>query len=400
MVKLKLSRRSEVVQPSPTLAIGAQAKAMKAKGIDVVSLASGEPDFDTPDYIKDAAIAALRAGFTKYTATAGIPELRDAVARKLTKDNDFRVAAEHVLVSNGAKHSLYNLFQALLDEGDEVVIFSPYWVSYPELVGLAGGKAVIVETRVHDGYVPDPDALRRALTPRTQAVVINSPCNPTGAVLSRENLAAIAGVLRNHQCLIVSDDIYEPLVYEGRTFCNIANAAPDLAPRTVIVNGCSKTYAMTGWRIGYAAGPATLIAAMTRIQDQSTSNVSSITQKAALAALTGPQDSIERMRTEYDRRRHRIVELLNSIDGISCPIPAGAFYAFPDISALLRKSHGGEPIRTSIKLAELLLNQARVATIPGAPFGAEGFLRLSFVNSMEQIEKGAVRIEEFVKTLH
>ena len=399
MLKLKLSRRSEAVKPSPTLAIGAQAKAMVANGIDVVSLAAGEPDFDTPENAREAAIAAIQGGFTKYTATAGIPELRQAIAEKLTRVNSFAVTPEQVLVSNGAKHSLFNLFQALLDDGDEVVIFSPYWVSYPDMIGVAGGRCVVVPTSPKTGYVPNPEALKRVLTPRTQAVVINSPGNPSGAVLDREDLIRLAAVLKDHDCLIVSDDIYEPLVYGGRRFQNMAQAVPELGPRMVIINGCSKTYAMTGWRIGYAAGPAKLISAMTRIQDQTTSNANSIAQKAALAAITGSQDRVEAMRLEFDRRRKRLVALLNEIEGFVCSEPFGAFYVFPDVSALLARRHQGEPVGNATRLAELLLQEAKVATIPGAPFGAEGHIRLSFATSMAQIEKGAVRIAEFVKTL-
>lgn len=398
-MRLRLARRAEVVKPSPTLAITAQAKALAAQGVDVVSFAGGEPDFDTPEHIKEAARRALAEGFTKYTATSGIPELKSAIVEKFARDVGFAITPQHVLVSCGAKHSLYNFFQALLDDGDEVVVFAPYWVSYPEMVALAGGRTVVVESHPDDDYAPDPKALARALTARTRAVVLNSPGNPTGAVYTRDQLAAVAEVIRDHECLVVSDDIYDALVYDGRRFESWVAIAPDLAARAVLVNGCSKTYAMTGWRIGYAAGPAPLIAAMGRIQDQSTSNPNSIAQKAAVAALTGAQEAVATMRAEFDRRRRRLVEALNAIDGIRCPLPRGAFYAFADVRALLSRRWRGEPVGTSQRLAELLLTHARVAAIPGAPFGAEGFLRLSFVTSLDSIEKGAVRLAHFVKDL-
>src|SRR5262249_4820330 len=265
---MKASRRLQPIKPSATLALTAKAKALAAKGVDVAALTAGEPDFDTPQYIKEAAIAALNSGFTKYTVTAGIPELRAAICDKLAKDNGLRYAPEQVLVSAGAKHSFYNFCQGVLNEGDEVIIFAPYWVSYPDMVRLAGGSPVIVETDERSGYAPDPEALARALSSRTRAVVINSPSNPTGAVLSSSQLQAMAEALRKHDCLIVSDDIYEKLIYRSEPFTNIANAAPDLFERVVVINGMSKAYAMTGWRLGYAAGPKEVIAAMQLVQDQ------------------------------------------------------------------------------------------------------------------------------------
>ncbi|MFY0577624.1 pyridoxal phosphate-dependent aminotransferase [Cystobacter fuscus] len=287
---MNLANRLKAIKPSPTLALNAKAKALAAQGVDVVSFAAGEPDFDTPDFIKQAAIDALNKGFTKYTPTAGIPELREAICAKLERDNHLTFAPEQVLVSVGAKHSLYNIFQALLNEGDEVIILSPYWVSYPDMVQLAGGKPVIIETREEDGFAPDPEAIRKALSPRTKALIINSPSNPSGVVLSRDTLAKIADAVRGHECLLVSDDIYEKLLYTGE-FANIGNVAPDLVPRLVVVNGMSKAFSMTGWRLGYTAGPKWLIAGMQMIQDQSTSNPSSFSQKAAVAALKGPSPS-------------------------------------------------------------------------------------------------------------
>ena len=398
-MNLQLARRLKAIKPSPTLALNARAKAMAAKGIDVASMAAGEPDFDTPTFIKDAAKAALDAGFTKYTPTGGIPELKAAICAKLEKENRLTFSPEQILVSCGAKHSLYNIFQALLSPGDEVVIFAPYWVSYPDMVRLADGEAVFVETQAQDNYAPDPSALRRALTPRTRAVVINSPSNPTGAVLSEQALKAMAEVLRGHDCLIITDDIYEKLLYTGGTFSNIANVAPDLAPRTVVVNGLSKAFSMTGWRIGYTAGPKELIAGMQMVQDQSTSNANSITQKAALAALTGPQDELKKMVEVFKTRRDLLVNGLNAIKGITCKSPDGAFYVFPDFGALIGKSYKGVPIPGSVRLSEVLLEEFKVAAVPGEPFGAEGYARLSFATSEAVIQKALERIGAFVSEL-
>jgi aspartate aminotransferase len=396
---MRLASRLAAIKPSPTLALNAKARALAQQGVDVVGFAAGEPDFDTPQFVKDAAVDALKAGFTKYTATAGIPELRAAICHKLKSENALTYAPEQVLVSCGAKHSLYNLFQALLNEGDEVIIFAPYWVSYPEMVQLAGGRPVIVETREEDNFAPSPEALRSALTPRTRAVIINSPSNPTGAVLTREQLAALGEVLREHDCLVVSDDIYEKLLYVDAPFVNIANAAPFLAERTVVVNGMSKAFSMTGWRLGYAAGPKPLIAAMQTIQDQSTSNASSIGQKAALAALQGPADTVVPMVKEYRERRELVVAGLNAIPGIDCRTPEGAFYVFPRISALFGKSFNGRPLTGSVQVSEVLLESFRVAAVPGQPFGAEGYLRMSFVTSRANLEKGLARLGEFVSAL-
>jgi len=395
---MQLAQRIKSIKPSPTLALNARAKALAAQGVDVAGFVAGEPDFDTPDFIKQAAIDSLKAGFTKYTPTSGIPELREAICAKLQRDNQLTYALDQVLVSVGAKHSLYNIFQALLNEGDEVIILSPYWVSYPDMVMLAGGKPVFVETREENGFAPDPEAIRRALTPRTRAIVLNSPSNPSGAVFSRAALEGIASAVRNHDCLIISDDIYEKLLYEGQ-FANIANVAPDLVPRLVVVNGMSKAYSMTGWRLGYAAGPKPLIAGMQMIQDQSTSNPTSIVQKAALAALKGPTDFIGTMVEEYRARRELIVSGLNALPGVRCRKPEGAFYAFPDLRGLLGRTYKGAPLGTSARIAEVLLDDFRVAVVPGAPFGAEGYVRFSFATSREVIQKGLGRLRDFVAAL-
>ncbi|AFE07934.1 putative aspartate aminotransferase [Corallococcus coralloides DSM 2259] len=396
---MKLARRLQAIKPSATLALNARAKALAASGKDVVVLAAGEPDFDTPEFVKQAAIEALRTGFTKYTATAGMPELREAVCRKLEKDNGLKYAPEQVVVTAGGKQSLYNCFQALLDEGDEVIIFAPYWVSYPDMVHLAGGTPVIVPTREEDGYAPDPAAIKKALTPRTRAIILNSPANPTGAVYSRATLEGIADAVRGHDCFIVTDDMYEKLLYTGEPFLNLGNVAPDLVPRLLVSNGLSKSYAMTGWRLGYAAGPKALISGMQLVQDQSTSNASSITQKAALAALNGPTDTITAMVNEYRERRDLFVAGLNAIPGIRCRLPEGAFYAMADVRGLLGKTYKGKPLTDSLQLSEALLNDFLVAAVPGDPFGAPGYIRMSFVTSREVLQKGLTRLRDFVAAL-
>lgn len=396
---MQIAQRVNAVKPSPTLAVTAKAKNLAATGIEVFSFAAGEPDFDTPEFIKDAAVDALKRGYTKYTATAGIPELRSAIVEKLSKDNRLTYLPQQVLVSCGAKHSIFNLFQALLNDGDEVVIFSPYWVSYPDIVRLAGGVPVVVNCREEAGYAPDIEQLRRALTRRTQAVILNSPCNPTGAVWSRETLQSVASVLRDHHCVVVTDDIYEKLLYVPEPFLNIVNVAPELLPRTVVVNGMSKAFAMTGWRLGYAAGPVELINAMQTIQDQSTSNASSIAQRAAVAALRGPADDQRKMVKEFQARRDLFVSGLNSIAGVQCRSPEGAFYLFPRIHDWFGKKYRGNSVTSSIQISEILLDDFRVAAVPGLPFGAEGYLRFSFVTSRTIIEKGIVKIREFAASL-
>jgi aspartate aminotransferase len=395
---MNLANRLKTIKPSPTLALNAKAKALVAQGVDVVSLAAGEPDFDTPEFIKQAAVEALRQGFTKYTPTSGIQELREAICAKLERDNKLTYAPDQVLVTVGAKHAIYNFFQALLNEGDEVIILAPYWVSYPEMVQLAGGRPVIVETREEDGFAPDPDAIRRALSPRTKAVVLNSPSNPSGAVFSLAALEGIAQAVRGHDCLVVSDDIYEKLLYQGQ-FLHIGNVAPDLVPRLVVINGMSKAFSMTGWRMGYAAGPKWLLSGMQMIQDQSTSNAPSFTQKAALAALKGPQDFFVPMVEEYRGRRDMVVDALNSMEGVRCRSPEGAFYVLPNVRGLLGRSYKGTPLTGSVQISDILLDDFRVAAMPGAPFGAEGYIRMSFATSREQLRKGLERFREFVGSL-
>ncbi|QRN93173.1 pyridoxal phosphate-dependent aminotransferase [Archangium violaceum] len=395
---MNLANRLKAIKPSPTLALNAKAKALVAQGVDVVSLAAGEPDFDTPEFIKQAAVDALRQGFTKYTPTSGIQELREAICAKLERDNHLTFAPDQVLVTVGAKQALYNAFQALLNEGDEVIIVAPYWVSYPDMVQLAGGKPVFVETREEDGFAPDPDAIRKALSPRTKALVLNSPSNPSGAVFSRAALEGIAQAVRGHECLILSDDIYEKLLYQGQ-FLNIGNVAPDLLSRLVVINGMSKSFSMTGWRMGYVAGPKWLISGMQMIQDQSTSNAASFAQKAALAALKGPQDIFVPMVEEYRGRRDLVVDTLNAIEGVRCRRPEGAFYVLPNVSGLFGRSYKGTPVTGSVQFSEILLNDFRVAAVPGAPFGAEGHIRMSFATSREQLNKGLERFRELATAL-
>ncbi|GMU61325.1 MAG: aminotransferase [Myxococcaceae bacterium] len=396
---LQLARRLKAVKPSATLSLNAKARVLSAKGADVLSFAAGEPDFDTPEHIKDAAKAALDAGFTKYTATGGIPELKSAIVEKFKRENRLAFTPEQVIVSVGGKHALFNCFQALLSPGDEVVIFAPYWVSYPDMVRLADGEPVIIETSAADRWTPDPKELRRALSSRTRAVIFNSPSNPTGSVMPRKALEGLAEVLRHHDCLLISDDIYERLRYVNEPFVNVANLGSDLAARTLVVNGLSKAYSMTGWRLGYAAGPKELIAGMQTVQDQSTSNAASFIQKAAIAALSGPDEPVQKMVKAFHARRDRMVKGLNAIPGVSCLEPDGAFYCFPDVGQLIGKRYQGQPITGSVQLSEILIDDFLLAAVPGEPFGAEGFLRLSFATSDEKIDKGLGRLSDFVSKL-
>ena len=399
---MKLATRLDAVKPSPTLAVTAKANEMKAKGVDVVGFGAGEPDFDTPTLVKDAAKKALDQGFTKYTPTAGILPLREAIAARIAREHKLTYAPGQVLVSCGGKHALYNLFQALLEPLDEVVIFTPYWVSYADMVRVAGGVPALVETTMDTGFDPSPEQIKKAFTSRTRAVIVNSPSNPTGAMLSRRTLETVISCVRGKDLLVVSDDIYDHLVYRGK-FENVLDIDPSLQGQVAIVNGASKTYAMTGWRIGWTAGPQPLIAAMQKLQDNSTSNPNSIAQKAVLAALTTPavEEEVEKMRRTFDERRRHIVERLNAIPGIRCFDPSGAFYAFPDVSALLARRAPGaaEPVGTDLRLVDLLLEKHLVAAVPGSAFGAPGYVRLSFATSMEQIDKGCDRIAEMARSL-
>ncbi len=391
---MTISRRAQGVKPSPTLTITAKAMAMKAEGIDVIGFGAGEPDFDTPEHIKKAAIKALEEGFTKYTAAGGINELKDAVIRKFKRDNGLDYERNQILVSCGGKHCLYNLAQVLFDAGDEVIIPSPYWVSYPPIAILADAVPVILETTEGSGFKIDLDDLRKAITKRTKALVLNSPCNPTGTTYTESELRAIADIVLEKGIYVISDEIYEKIVYDGFKHVSIASFNEEIKERTIIVHGVSKTYSMTGWRIGFAAGPSFIIEGMNKIQGQSTSNPTSISQKASQEALDGPQDVVQVMVREFLKRRDYVVNRFNSLEGVSCVKPTGAFYALPNFSSYLGTSFTGKPIKDSMDLADYFLDIARVAVVPGVAFGAEGFERLSFATSMENIEIGMDRIEK------
>lgn len=394
-----IAKRASAVKPSPTLATAAKAKAMKAQGIDVVDFGVGEPDFDTPENVKEAAKRAIQAGFTKYTPASGTDELKEAVVEKFKKDNGLSYERSQVLISCGAKHSLYNIAEALFDPGDEVIIPSPYWVSYPDQVILNDATPIIVETTEDERFKLSAKKLENAVTHKTKAVVLNSPSNPTGLAYDKKTLEEIAAVAVKHKLYVISDEIYEKLIYDGFQHFSIASLGPEIKDLTIVVNGVSKSHAMTGWRIGYAAGPEDVITAMANIQSQSTSNPTSISQKAAVEALRGPQDFIQVMNSEFDKRRKYMVERLNRITGMSCLMPVGAFYAFPRVFPLFGKSVNGKLIRNSSDLAAYLLEEAKVALVSGDAFGADAYMRLSYATSMEIIVKGLDRIERAVNKL-
>jgi len=396
---MELARRVKEIKPSPTLAVDSKAKALLAQGVDVIGFGAGEPDFDTPENIKDAAIKALKAGFTKYTPAGGTEELKKAVCQKLKKDNNLDYEPAEILISCGAKHSLYNICQALFEESDEVLIPAPYWVSYPDMVLLAGATPVIIKTAEKTGFRMTAADLEKAITKKTKALILNSPSNPTGASYTKEDLTAIARVLLKTGITVISDEIYEKLVYDGFSFCSIASVDPKLKGQAIVVNGVSKSYSMTGWRIGYAAGPKPLITAMTNIQSQSTSNPTSISQKASLEALNGPQDFIQTMLKEFDRRRTYMVDRLNAMPGVTCFKPSGAFYAFPNFSGVFGRKAGNTTIADSTALSQYLLESVNVAVVPGVAFGADENIRLSYATSFENIQKGLDRIQKAIEAL-
>jgi aspartate aminotransferase len=393
-----LADRMKTLAPSPTLAMQARAKAMRTQGIDVISFGAGEPDFDTPQHIKDAAARALEKGQTKYTEVGGIPELRAAVAHKLKRDHGLDYAPDEIVVSCGAKHTLYNIAMALVNPGDEVLIPSPYWVSYPEQIRLLGGVPVAVATHESTGFDLDGAAVRSAVTPRTKMIILDSPGNPTGAVFSQSALAEVARLAVESGLWVVSDECYEALTYEGR-HTSIAGLGPEIKARTILVNTCSKAYAMTGWRVGYGAGPKPVIKAMTDAQSQVTSNPCSVAQWAAVEALAGPQDEVAKMVGEFDRRRRVIVEGLNAIPGVRCAMPKGAFYAFPNVSALFGKRWRGGTLRGSTGVTEFLLEEARIATVAGVDFGSDDHIRLSYATGLDTINEGVRRMETAVRGL-
>ncbi len=392
---MQLSTRVQAIKPSPTLAVSARAAKLKAEGKDIIGLGTGEPDFDTPQHIKDAAIAAINKGFTKYTAVGGTASLKQAVIAKFKRDNGLDYTAKQILVSCGGKQSFFNLALAVINPGDEVIITAPYWVSYPDIVIIAEGKPVIVQADIAQGFKLTPTQLSAAITPKTRMVVINSPSNPSGAVYTLEDLKALGEVLRKHpNILIATDDMYEHIALVDGKYVNILDACPDLYPRTMVLNGVSKAYAMTGWRIGYAAGPENIITAMENVQSQSTSNPTSISQVAAEAALNGDQDCLAPMIKAFRERHVFVVNALNAIEGVKCLMAGGAFYAFPDMRVAIAKLHerGTITAATDIALSEYLLAEAGVAVVPGSAFGSEGYIRLSFATSMENLQEALKRM--------
>jgi aspartate aminotransferase len=394
-----LAERTKLIKPSVTLAIAAKAGKLRSEGIDVINFSAGEPDFDTPEHIKAAAVKALRDGMTKYTDVKGIEPLRAAIAKKYEAEHGLSYRKEDVLVSCGAKHSVYNIFQAIINPGDEVIIPAPYWVSYSDMALLAGGVPKIIQTTEASGFRIKAEQLAAELTSKTKVFVLNSPCNPTGASYDADELRAIARVLEKHSCLIICDDIYEKIVYDNLRVQNLVALNPALRERTIIINGVSKTYAMTGWRIGYALGPVDIIAAAGKIQSQSTSNPTSIAQAAALEAIGGPQKDIAGMVREFQKRRDVIVERLNAIQGMSCLKPHGAFYVFPNVSAFLGRTVKGKKLASPCDLADYLLEEAQVAVVPGEDFGSQEHIRFSYATAVENIEKGCKRIAAAVAKL-
>ena len=394
---MSLSTRVQAIKPSPTLAVAARAAKLKAEGKDIIGLGTGEPYFDTPQHIKDAAIAAINKGFTKYTAVGGTPSLKQAVIAKFKRDNGLDYNAKQILVSCGGKQSFFNLALAVINPGDEVIITAPYWVSYPDIVLIAEGKPVIVQADIAQGFKLTPAQLAAAITPKTRMVVINSPSNPSGAVYTLEDLKALGEVLRKHpNILIATDDMYEHIALVDGKFVNILDACPDLYPRTMVLNGVSKAYAMTGWRIGYAAGPENIITAMENVQSQSTSNPTSISQVAAEAALNGDQNCLAPMIKAFRERHVFVVNELNKIPGVKCIMAGGAFYAFPDARVAIATLHKKGLLKetTDIALSEYLLAEAGVAVVPGSAFGSEGYFRISFATSMENLKNALERISK------
>jgi aspartate aminotransferase len=397
---IPVAERLSAVKPSATVAVAQRARELKAQGIDVLSFSVGEPDFDTPAFIREAAKKAIDSGATRYTAARGVPELREAICDVSAKRRPgIRYTAAECVVSVGAKHTLFNLALALYDPGDEVIIPAPYWVSYPEQVRLVGAEPVIVETSEADGFCMTPDALRAAITPKTKALILCSPSNPTGAAYTGEQLRALADVAAEHDFWVIVDEIYGQLIYGGFEQKSIVEVAPELKDRIIIVDGVSKTFAMTGWRIGWMLGPEYVTKACDKIQSQSTTNPSAIAQQAAVAALRGPWEPMEQMRQAFEARRSIIVDGLNAIDGIRCRVPEGAFYAFANVQALIGKKGAGKTLANDIDFAGYLLEEARCAVVPGTAFGAPGFVRISYAASNEMIHEGLKRINEAVAKL-
>lgn len=397
--KISLSARVKQIKPSPTLAVNAKAKALKAAGADIVNFSVGEPDFDTPPHVCEAGKAAIDQGFTRYTAVPGIPELREAIAHRFAEDHGWHYTADQIQVACGGKHGLYNMAQALFGPGDEVLVLAPYWVSYPDIIQLSGATPVIVPLTEAKDFDLEPEVLARYVTERTKGIILNSPSNPTGSVFSRAALEAVGQMARKGNWVVISDDIYDTITYTDGKLPHILDVCPDLIDQTLVLNGVSKSFAMTGWRIGYTAGPKHVIAAMNKIQSQSTSNASSVAQKAALAAVSGPQDFPRVMKEAFVPRLDYILKTLAEIPGVTCVRPSGAFYVFPNISAYLGKSFKGKPINGSLELADYLLDEALIAAVPGIAFGADRFIRFSFATSMPVIEEGMKRFKAALANL-
>ena len=397
---MNYSLKCSAIAPSITLEIDAKAKAMKAAGEDVIGLGAGEPDFDTPEFIKDAAKTALDKGLTKYTPASGTLELRKAICEKLEKENNLKYKPSQIVVSNGAKHSLFNAFSALLNPGEEVIVPSPYWVTYPELIKFAGGVPVFVESKEEDEFAIKADAIAEAITEKTKIILLNSPSNPCGAVISKEELTKIADLAKKHDLAIVSDEIYEYLIYDNNKHISIANISQDAYERTIIVNGFSKSYAMTGWRLGYTASNETLAKMMGSLQSHVTSNPNSIAQFAGAAALNGSRDEVDAMVKKFDERRKLFTQKLNEIDSLSCLTPKGAFYIMLNLENVIGKKYDGKTINGSMDFCDMLLESKKVAAVPGIAFGADGYCRLSYATSNENILKAVERINEFVKELN
>ena len=395
---MKVSKRAESIPPSATMAVTARAKELIAEGVDVVSFGAGEPDFDTPDYIKNAAIEAMKSGKTKYTATPGIPALRKAISAKLKKDNGLDYPPEQIIVNIGAKHSVYESMQAVLDEGDEVILPCPYWVTYPETIKLTGATSKVVPTDRANSYKMTARQLADAITDKTAMLLLNSPSNPGGFCYTPDELAELAKVLEGTDIMVLSDEIYEQLVYGDTKFVSFAALSDDAFGRTITINGFSKAFAMTGWRLGYTAGPLEVIKAMGRLQSHMTQNAVAFAQEAAVIALDDPNGEVEKMRIQFEQRARYMAERLNAIEGVVCPEPTGAFYCFPDVSEHYGRTIGGAKIGGSLDFAKALLEKANVAVVPGAPFGCDRNVRLSFACSKEQIAKGINRLEKWLKS--
>ncbi len=396
---MKLSARAQRLQPSATLTITAKAKALKSQGVDIIGFGAGEPDFDSPLHVKEEAIRAINKGMTKYTGVGGIDELKDAIIHRLKEDHNLEYEKSEIIASVGAKHTLYNVIQVLFDSGDEVIVPAPYWVSYPEQIKLAEATPIILDTKEAEGFKISPDDLRAHINSKTRALILNYPSNPTGATYNEEELRAIVDVAMDAGLIIISDEIYEKIIYGGAKHIPVAALGEDVKKATILVNGVSKTYSMTGWRIGYAAGDKEVVSAMSKLQGQSTSNPTSISQWAAIAAFTGDHQVIEDRTKEFEQRKNYIVEKLNDIPEISCFDPQGAFYVFPNISGYFGKAFGGKVIKDSLDFTEFILDEAKVAVVPGVAFGSDDHVRISYATSMDDIIKGVDRITEAVAKL-